>query len=385
MRRTFSLIGILTVVCFTFSGAASAGDPWVVYEGKQGSGHGKHIVLVSGDDEYRSEEALPQLGKILAKHHGFKCTVLFPIDPADGTIKPDFQTNIPGLEALDSADLVVLGLRFRNLPDEQMQQFANYLDSGKPIVALRTSTHAFNLPEGSKFANYTWTSKAEGWEGGFGKQVLGETWVAHHGAHGKQATRGIIASGQEQNPILRGIKSGEIFGPTDVYTVTIPLPGDSLPLVLGQVVEGMQESDPAAEGPKNDPMMPVAWTKTYTGKSGQPARIFTTTMGAATDLSNPPLRRLLVNACYWGLGLENQIRPDSSVELVGDYKPTMFKFEGYIKGVKPEDHAWSEPVESAPSVSQSSYSVSSPGCGCGEHCKARRRAAECRRLKRCRS
>ena len=67
-------------------------QPWVVYEGGDGPGKGKHVVLVSGDDEYRSEELLPQLGKILAKRHGFKCTVLFAIDPATGTINPKIPT-----------------------------------------------------------------------------------------------------------------------------------------------------------------------------------------------------------------------------------------------------------------------------------------------------
>ena len=61
--------------------ALAAGDPWVVYDGGDGPGKGKHVVLVCGDEEYRSEEALPQLGKILATRHGFKCTVLFAIDP----------------------------------------------------------------------------------------------------------------------------------------------------------------------------------------------------------------------------------------------------------------------------------------------------------------
>src|SRR6266508_6811454 len=66
---------------------AGAGD-WVTYEGGQGPGQGKHIVFLAGDEEYRSEEGLPQLAKLLAMRHGFKCTVLFPINPADGTIAP---------------------------------------------------------------------------------------------------------------------------------------------------------------------------------------------------------------------------------------------------------------------------------------------------------
>jgi hypothetical protein len=176
--------------------AAGLANGQVVYDGFDGPGKGKHIVLVAGDDEYRSEEALPQLGKILAKRHGFKCTVLFPIDPEDGTIKPVYQKNIPGLEAVDTADLVVLGLRFRDLPDEQMKHLVDYIESGRPIVAMRTSTHAFNLSS-KTFAKYHWQSKEPGYEGGFGKQVLGETWVNHHGAHGSEATRGIIAKARK--------------------------------------------------------------------------------------------------------------------------------------------------------------------------------------------
>src|SRR4051794_2972622 len=75
---------------------------WLEFNGKGGQGSGKHIVLISGDEEYRSEEALPQLARILAQRHGFRTTVLFAIDPADLTINPDRKDNIPGVEALDS-------------------------------------------------------------------------------------------------------------------------------------------------------------------------------------------------------------------------------------------------------------------------------------------
>src|SRR6476469_3988683 len=117
---------ILSLVAASlFTASVQAQDPWVVYEGGDGPGKGKHVVLVSGDEEYRSEEALPQLGKILAKHHGFKCTVLFAVDPQTGDINPNVS-NIPGLEALGSADLMIMGLRFRNLPDEQMKYIIDY-------------------------------------------------------------------------------------------------------------------------------------------------------------------------------------------------------------------------------------------------------------------
>ena len=332
----------MVVGWFFMGNRAQADDPrWIVFEGKEGPGKGKHIVLVSGDDEYRSEEALPQLAKILATHHGFKCTVLFAIETGSGEIKPDFQTNIPGLEALDSADLMVMFLRFRNLPDEQLSHIVNYVNAGKPIVALRTSTHAFNLTGKTSFPFYTWTSKEKDWEGGFGRQVLGETWISHHGEHGKQSTRGIIAKDQENHPILRGIKSGDIWGPTDVYGVRLPLPGDSQPLVLGQVLVGMKPDDaPVSDDRKqNSPMMPVAWTKSFEGPSGKKCRTFTTTMGASQDLESEGLRRLLVNACYWGLGWEEKIAAKSKVDLVGEFKPTKFKFDGYVKGKHPADYA----------------------------------------------
>ena len=82
-----------------------AADPWLVLKGAEGPGKGKHVVLVSGDEEYRSEEALPQLAKILARHHGFDCTVLFAIDD-DGVITPTRTDHIAGLEALRTADLM---------------------------------------------------------------------------------------------------------------------------------------------------------------------------------------------------------------------------------------------------------------------------------------
>jgi hypothetical protein len=308
----------------------------VVYEGGKGPGHGKHIVFLSGDEEYRSEEGLPMLAKILAVRHGFKCTVLFAINPADGTIDPLTLTNVPGMAALDSADLCVMKMRFRELPDAQMKHFADYVNSGKPIIALRTSTHAFMYERNkqSPFAKWDWRSKD--WPGGFGQQVLGETWVSHHGDHGKESTRGVINETFKTDPILRGVR--EIWCPTDVYTVS-HLPADAKVLVWGQVVSGMKSADPAVEGEKNDPMMPLVWVRNYTGERGRTSKIFATTMGAAVDLENEGLRRLLVNACYWAVGLEKKIPAKANVDYVGEYQPNWFGFGKFKKGLKPEDLA----------------------------------------------
>jgi hypothetical protein len=309
-------------------------DPWVVYEGEAGPGKGKHIVLISGDEEYRSEEAMAQLGKILARHHGFRCTVLFAVDD-DGTINPVRNDHIPGLEALESADLMVIFTRFRNLPDDQMKYIVDYVDSGKPIIGLRTATHAFQLPDDHTYAHYSWANRD--WDGGFGRQVLGETWVNHHGHHGVEATRGVIAPGMHDHPIVRGITGPDIFGPTDVYTVNLPLPGDSQPLVLGAVLVGMNPTDEPVAGEKNDPMMPIAWTKTFTGSSGNTARVFTTTMGSSEDLLSAGFRRLLVNACYWGLEMEDQIPDKSNVTIVEPYDTLPFGFGKHKPNVRPSD------------------------------------------------
>jgi hypothetical protein len=314
---------------------ARAGDPWVVYQGGAGPGQGKNVVLISGDEEYRSEEALPQLAKILAKHHGFTCTVLFAVGK-DGSIEPNRNDNIPGLQALRKADLMLIATRFRDLPDDQMKEIVDYVESGRPVVGMRTATHSFNIKGGKKYARYSFNSKE--WDGGFGRQVLGETWISHHGNHAHESTRGMIAPGENDHPILRGIKDGDIWGPTDVYGVRLPLPGDSKPLVLGQVVSDMTSTGKPVDGKKNNPMLPVAWVKTFTGESGKPARVFTTTMGAATDLESAGVRRMLVNAVYWTLGLDDKISPESDVSIVGAYKPRPFGFNGAAKGVKPEAH-----------------------------------------------
>lgn len=316
-----------------------ADDGWITFEGGNGPGKGKKIVLVGGDEEYRSEESLPQLAKILSTHHGFHCTVLFAIDPVSGEINPDVNNNIPGLESLATADLMVIATRFRNLPDEQMQRVVDYVESGRPVMGLRTATHAFNIPADRKFSKYSFNATDESYSQGFGRQVLGETWISHHGNHGSQSTRGLIVKGQEKNPVLRGLKDGDVWGPTDVYGVTLPLPGDSVPLILGQVVQGMKQDDPPLEGSKNNPMMPVVWTKTYKGSAGKESRVFTTTMGSSTDLENEGFRRLMVNAVYWLVGNESLITDRLNVAIVGDFKPSPFKFGGYIKGRKPSDYS----------------------------------------------
>ncbi len=320
------------LILLAFVSIANAED-WVVYEGKGGPGKGKHIVILTGDEEYRSEETGPMLAKILAERHGFKCTVLFAINPANGWIEPTILNQVPGIEALDTADLCIVALRFREWPDVQMKHFVDYVNSGKPIIGLRTATHAFSYKnKKSPYAKYSFDSTE--WPGGFGQQVLGETWVDHHGRHGIESTRGIRNEKFKNHPILCGVT--DIWGPTDVYTVK-HLGADAKVLVWGQVLTGMKPTDPKLSGAKNDPMMPLVWVREYAGEKGKTSKIIATTMGAAVDFESEGLRRLIVNTCYWAVGLEKTISGKSSMDYVGEYKPLYFGYGQFKKGVKPED------------------------------------------------
>lgn len=309
--------------------SAVAQDSFFV-KGGEGPGKGRKVVLLAGDEEYRSEEALPMLAKVLGKH-GFDCTVLFSVDPKDGTINPNQGDSLTNPEALDTADAIVMSLRFRHWPDATLKKFDEAMKRGVAVVGLRTSTHAFNNIKG-EFSRYN----------NFGKDVLGERWVSHWGCHKKEATRGIAEKGAENLAIMHGVSG--VFGGTDVYEAYPP--ADATILLRGQVLKTMEpNAEPAdykkkrstdkAEQGVNDPMMPVAWTRVHQQADGKANRIFCTTMGAASDLPNEGLRRLVVNAVYWGLGLEVPAKVD--VEPVGDYKPTFYGFNGFTKGVKPSD------------------------------------------------
>jgi len=305
--------------------AASAAETSLVFEPKPGPGQGKHIVLLAGDEEYRSEESLPMLAKILSQKHGFKCTVLFSA-AEDGTITPNDVTALSNPQALDTADLFITSLRFRNWPEESIARFEKAMNSGKPIVGLRTSTHAFNK---NRLAD-------------FGKNVLGEKWVSHWGKHKSEATRGIVEPGAEGSSLLHGVT--DVFGTTDVYEAYPP--GDATILLRGQVLSGMTPDSQPADYKKNratdkqeqgvnSPMMPIAWTRLNTTSTGNTNRVFCTTMGAANEFENESLRRLVVNGVFWGLKLEVPARAD--VAFVDEYKPSFYGFNAYRKDMKVSD------------------------------------------------
>jgi type 1 glutamine amidotransferase len=330
-RRFSLLLGLLSA-----SSSLALAQP-LVYEGGAGPGQGKHIVFLAGDHEYRSEETLPALARILAKHHGFKCTVLFTVDPASGEIVPGCD-NLPGTEALASADLMVIFLRFQNLPKAQMRPIVDYLERAGPVVGLRTSTHAFRIPRDSEFARFDFQHAGPDFAKGFGRQILGETWAGHYGTNHVMSTRLDLVPARAEHPVLRGVK--DVWVQAGGYW-TDPMP-DSDVLALAQPLQSMTPDSPPAEGKTP---CPGAWTRTYANTRGDRGRVFTSTYGASEDLLNDGFRRMLVNACFWACGLDDQIRPDLTIDFVGPYHPTTFRNGGHRQHVQPSElAAWDSPI-----------------------------------------
>jgi len=309
----------------------------LTFSGGEGPGKGKHIILITADQEYRSEQSMPMMAKILSKHHGFDTTVLFgvnekgevdptmPVYPKKGREDEFKQHNIPGLEHLAKADALVIITRLLTLPIDQQKMMVNYFDSGKPIIALRTANHGFRGP-----LPYMMNGKKIH----FGRDILGGSFMGHHGRWHADSTRGTIVEALKDHPIVNGVK--DIWGPSDVYRTYkegTSLPDDCTALVWGQPLMGRSYDD--KPNPKKEPL-PVAWFKTWKTTTGKNARIFHTTMGSGKDLESGGLRRLVINATYWGMGLENKISPTSSVDYVGEYKPLASGFNYEKLGVLPK-------------------------------------------------
>lgn len=327
---------LLALVVSASLASAAWANP-VVYEGESGIGKGKHIVFLAGDHEYRSEETLPAMARILAKHHGFKCTVLFTLDKKTGDILPG-SSHMPGTEVLKDADLMVIFLRFQDFPKEQMQPIVDYLERGGPVVGLRTSTHAFKIPEDSPYAKFNFRYAGKDFHMGFGRQVLGETWAGHYGKNHVMSTRLDLVAQQKDHPVLNGVKDAWVEA--GGYW-TEPLE-DCTVLAMAQPLQGMKIDSPVAKDKKP---CPGVWVREYEYEPGNKGRVFTTTYGASEDLRNDGFRRMLTNGCLWAMGLESQIKPDLKIDFVGPYHPSRFSNGGHRKGVKPaEIKGWDSPI-----------------------------------------
>ncbi len=336
------LLNVVTAA-FCFLGMTASAAP-LVFEGGEGIGKGKHIVFIANDHEYRSEETCPALAKILAKHQGFKCTVLFGIDK-EGHIDPGAKS-IPHLDVLKEADLLVFFTRFMNLSDEQVKHIADYTERGGPIIGMRTSTHCFNK-QGGKWNKFNYNYMGEDYDGGFGKQIFGNTWdkengQSHYGQnHAEGGTYTAVESAKE-NPIMTGVAPFHAY--SGAYKSQPPV--DATPLIEVQVLNTFE---PSTDLNTKKEKVNAGWTRDhYTALSGEKkdARVVYTSIGASEDLKDANTRRFLVNSCLWAAGLEKSITPELNVDLVGGYEPSAYSTGSlYRLNVKPADLAgWDSSV-----------------------------------------
>jgi hypothetical protein len=333
-RTLFHLFCAISLLGFGVLAQGTDNPQRLTYNGGSGPGKGKRIVLIAADQEYRSEQSMPMMAKILSQHHGFDCTVLFavndrgevdptmPVYPENG--KPLKEHHIPGLEQLSSADLVLFFPRLLTLPMSERELIVKYIDSGRPIISVRTGNHGFHAP-----LPYKINGKQVRW----GEDILGGSFMEHHGRWMADSTRGTIVPEQKDHPILTGVN--DIWGTSDVYRTYskgTSLPADCTALVWGQPLMGRKYDD--APNPELEPL-PVAWFKLWETSKGRKARVFHTTMGSAQDFESAGLRRLIINAAYWSMGMESDISPTRSVDIVGTYKPLGSGFDYPKLGVIP--------------------------------------------------
>jgi hypothetical protein len=308
---TISTIGIVVLMISTITAGVLQGQQ-LVFTPPSAGDNAKHIVLVAGDQEYRTEESMPMLAKILSVRHGFKCTVVFSYSEDGSYIDPNNERGLKGLSALDSADLMLIGTRFRRPSATEAAHITKFLNDGKPVIGIRTATHAFT-GQGNFGDKISY--------GQFGLKVLGETWVSHHGGHKRQGARGHIQKEFASHPVMRGV--GDVFAPSDVYGVKHLTDADQI-LMRAAVTESLDPASKDIDGAKNDPMQPFVWIHTYEASNGKKGRAICTTGGASLDLVNEGLRRTLINAAYYLT--DQEVPKKANVDMVDAFYPSFYGF-----------------------------------------------------------
>jgi type 1 glutamine amidotransferase len=265
-----------------------------------------HVVFVTGDDEYASQLSMPMIARILEARHGMKTTVLYATNERGE--RDHTAHNIPGTEALAEADAAVFFMRWRELPQEQLNAIIRYAESGKPMLGLRTSSHALKYPGPPN----------DKWNDGFGRQFFGQKWIVHYGHH--NSTLAHVVPAAKDDPVLRGVEP-ELWLHSWLYVMNHGeerLPRDCRVLLEGDAIEGDKPG-----GEQFGERQPMAWTRELPRHRGDgKQRIFYTSLGHPRDFNYDSPRRLLVNAIYWALGREVEIPPGGAdVEIVGEYDP----------------------------------------------------------------
>jgi type 1 glutamine amidotransferase len=225
-----------------------------------------HLAILMAEDEYKTEVSLPAWGRAhLGKE--FRTTYLYGNDAE--------RNDLPGLEALETADVLLVSVRRRVPSAAQLARIREFIEAGKPVVGIRTASHAFSLRDGTPppEGHSAWLT--------FDPDVLGGHYTGHHGVGPKVA---VSQPGESPHPIMAGVDLAQLQGHGSLYKVS-PLAVSATPLLLGTIPD--------------TPAEPLAWV--YTNRYG--GRVFYTSLGHIDDFAEPAFQRLLLNGVRWAAGL----------------------------------------------------------------------------------
>lgn len=284
-----------------------------------------HVVFLVGEGEYQSQSTMPALAERVEESFGWRTTVLH-----DQELHAGPGNDMEGLEVLGEADLVVLYLRFRQWPQEDLDALMAYVERGGALVGFRTSTHAFRYESDDPRVEFN----------DFGAEVLGAPWIRHYG-HGASTDATVVGRGGDDG-ILDGV-ADEFHVRSWTYHVRPDYPTeDARVLVTGRPVLPGRETE-------DETINPIAWTRTSPGGG----RVFMTTMGHPEDFRVEAFRRLVGNGMHWAAGLgipdgaledfPEVVHPDDLEEREAgeepwvrmDYGPTIATAVGIGEGLAP--------------------------------------------------
>lgn len=233
--------------------AASVLASWVppVFGGEDKRADLLHIAMISGSAEYHSDESMTAFAGELEKNYRIRCSKIFGKDGAGDPL--------PGLEAIDTADLVLTFTRRLKPPKEQLERFKKYCEFGKPLIGVRTASHGFA----------DWLE--------FDREVLGGNYKNHYNKDGS-ITQVTVAEKAATHPILSGVEP--FTSASTLYRNTGM--ADDNELLLTGTIPGHTE--------------PLAWTRRHQG-----GRVFYTSLGSPEDFKNEMFHKMLVNALFWAV------------------------------------------------------------------------------------
>lgn len=238
-----------------------------------------HIALVVGTTHYSPELSMPLLAKELERF-GFRTTVVM----GDGNPEKKTKNVLPGIEALDSADAAIFFMRFLKLPDDEWQHIEKYVKSGKPIIALRTTTHSFKYDRNHpRFA----------WNDGFGRRVMGTPYIVHQSG----TTNVKIVPKYKSHPIMSNVSKTEWVSQGTLYLTR--LESGCIPLMTGtgtgraRLVE--KGFGPICVNESESDIVAWAWQNEWGAKA------FGTSFGHPADFADPEFTRMLVNSVHWAV------------------------------------------------------------------------------------